>query len=63
MKLDTVVGTLDWANSPIKSVAKMAIAGGQWRVEPNGDFNLAVVSNQGMPQVPVTGPFQMKIGA
>nr|WP_246827219.1 ABC transporter substrate-binding protein [Rhizobium binae] len=62
MQLNTVVGTLDWANSPVKSVAKMAIAGGQWHVDPNGDFNLAVVANQGMPQVPVTAPFQMKIG-
>jgi branched-chain amino acid transport system substrate-binding protein len=63
MTLDTVVGTLDWANSPIKSVAKMAIAGGQWNVASSGEFDLAVVYNKGMPQVPVTAPFQMKIGA
>ncbi|WP_040440906.1 ABC transporter substrate-binding protein [Roseibium aggregatum] len=63
MTLDTVVGTLDWANSPIKSVAKMAIAGGQWHVDPNGNFDLDVVYNKEMPDVPVTAPFQMKIGA
>jgi branched-chain amino acid transport system substrate-binding protein len=62
MKVDSVVGTLDWAGSPIKSVAKMAIGGGQWHVDASGKFDLAIVNNAGMPLVPTTAKFEMKVG-
>lgn len=61
-KVDTIVGTLDWAGSPIKNVAKLAIAGGQWAVDEKGDFELNVTYNKALPQVPIDKPFQMHIG-
>ncbi|MDH6267229.1 branched-chain amino acid transport system substrate-binding protein [Rhizobium sp. SG_E_25_P2] len=62
MSLDTIVGKLDWASSPIRNVAKMAIAGGQWDVADNGDFELAVTYNKNMPTVPVDRPFSVVLG-
>ena len=31
LKMDTMVGPVDWAGSPIKNVARTQVAGGQWR--------------------------------
>lgn len=63
MSLDTIVGRLDWKASPIKSVAKMAIAGGQWRVTDDASaYDLVVTYNKNMPDVPVGADFDMVIG-
>lgn len=53
MSLDTIVGNLNWRDSPIKNVAKMAIAGGQWNVSPDGKYELAVTYNEQLPDVPI----------
>ncbi len=59
LKIDTIVGNLDWGSSPIKNVAKMAIAGGQWRVDDKENFDLAVTYNKAMPDVPVSDSFKL----
>ena len=61
-KLDTIVGTLDWQGGPIKNVAKMAIAGGQWHVDKSGNYDLAVTYNKDLPAVPVAGPLKLSVG-
>jgi branched-chain amino acid transport system substrate-binding protein len=56
MNMDTIVGKVDFKNSPIKSVATTGLAGGQWRRTPDGSrhpFELKVVSNALTPKVPV----------
>lgn len=32
MKMDTIVGAINWADTPIKNVAKTVVVGGQWRL-------------------------------
>ncbi|MGW5055564.1 ABC transporter substrate-binding protein [Actinokineospora sp. NPDC004072] len=49
-RLDTVAGPLDWPGGPAPGVARVALAGGQWR----GD-DLVVVANSGAPDAPVGG--------
>jgi branched-chain amino acid transport system substrate-binding protein len=56
LTLDTVVGTVDFANSPIGNVAKTKLVGGQWRkAESATGFDLVVVDNTGNPDVPTGG--------
>jgi branched-chain amino acid transport system substrate-binding protein len=46
--LETIVGTVDFKKSPIKSVAVTSLAGGQWRRTADGarfPFELRVVNN------------------
>ncbi len=48
LSLDTMVGKVDFKGSPIKSVAKTTLAGGQWRRAADGakhPFELLVVDN------------------
>ena len=61
-KVDTIAGTLDWKDSPIKNVAKLAIGGGQWAVDAKGDFELNVTYNKDIPAVAIDKPFQLKVG-
>ena len=59
LTLDTVVGTVDFAGSPIGNVAKTALVGGQWREAdtPTG-FDLVIVDNSGNPDVPTGGTIE-----
>ncbi|WP_229820782.1 MULTISPECIES: ABC transporter substrate-binding protein [Streptomyces] len=50
----TVVGTLDFARGPTPNTAALPLVGGQWQPGPRGP-RLAVVSNTGHPDVPLTG--------
>lgn len=57
LSLDTMVGKVDFKGSPIKSVAKTALAGGQWRRAPDGakhPFELQVVDNTLARHIPVS---------
>ena len=38
LKMDTIVGPIDFAGSPIKNVARTEVAGGQWRKTNGGKF-------------------------
>ena len=56
LTVDTIVGTVDWAGTPIGNVAKTKLVGGQWREAdtPTG-FDLVIVDNSGNPDVPTAG--------
>ena len=57
--LDTIVGRVDWVNTPIKNVSKTALVGGQWR---NSDgpraHELVITNNQQATDIPVAGEFE-----
>jgi branched-chain amino acid transport system substrate-binding protein len=56
LKLDTVVGPLDWTGGPVPNVAKTPLVGGQWRkASGKYPFELVIVSNKLAPQIPVAG--------
>jgi branched-chain amino acid transport system substrate-binding protein len=55
MKLDTVVGPLDWTSGPTPNVAKTPVVGGQWRTGQDFPFDLTIVSNTRAPNIPVAG--------
>lgn len=57
MSLDTMVGKVDFKNSPIKSVAKTALVAGQWRRNSDSarfPFELQVVDNSLAKHIPVS---------
>ena len=55
LKVDTIVGPLDWTSGPVANVSKTPLAGGQWRLAEDGQFpwDLVIVSNAGAPELPV----------
>lgn len=53
-RLDTIVGTVDWSNGPVKNVCKTPLVAGHWQRE-NGEFDLKVVTNKQAPMIPVSG--------
>ena len=55
MRLDTVVGRLDWTAGPVRGVAKTPLVGGQWRRGSNTPYELAIVSNAQHPEIPTAG--------
>lgn len=60
--IDTIVGKVDFKNSPIKSVAKTALAGGQWRRSAAGakhPYELVVVNNALAPAIPLGGELEL----
>ncbi|UWS01880.1 ABC transporter substrate-binding protein [Phaeobacter inhibens] len=53
-KLDTVVGPVDFASSPIRNVAKTQLAGGQWRKSSGKHaFELVITENTLAPDLRV----------
>jgi branched-chain amino acid transport system substrate-binding protein len=57
MKIDTIVGPLDWTSGPVPNVAKTPLVGGQWAESEGGEFpfELGIVSNSEAPQIPTVG--------
>jgi branched-chain amino acid transport system substrate-binding protein len=55
MRLDTVIGPVDFTAGPVPGVAKTPLAGGQWQAGETHPFELVVVSNARYPQVPTAG--------
>ena len=55
MKLDTVVGSLDWTSGPVPNVAKTPVVGGQWRQGTTTSYDLVIVSNKQAPNIPTAG--------
>lgn len=55
LNLNTMVGPVDFANSPIKSVAVTEVAGGQWLKADGGKFpfNLVITENVHAPSMTV----------
>ena len=62
LKLQTVIGQLDFANSGIKNVSKMRVVGGQWRVGTNGKPELFITHNKTAPEIPVQRAFSLLKG-
>ena len=58
-RTDTVIGTVDFAGSPLKSVGLTHTVGGQWRKATEGafEYNLEIVDNSTNPQVGTTADF------
>lgn len=55
LKLDTVVGTVDFTSGPVKNVAKTPLTGGQWRLQDDGSYDLVIVANPDTPEIPLGG--------
>lgn len=56
--LDTIVGSVNWANGPINNVTKTPLVAGQWQKE--GDtFDLKIVTNSAAPNIPLTGELKL----
>ena len=55
MKIDTVVGPLDWTGGPVPNVATTPLVGGQWRTGTSNPFELVIVSNLRHPAIPAAG--------
>ena len=54
LALDTVVGPVNFAASPVKSVAMTGLVGGQWRkLGGKYPYELKIVTNLTMPSIPV----------
>ncbi|WP_404405144.1 ABC transporter substrate-binding protein [Pelagibacterium halotolerans] len=54
LNVDTVIGPVNFASSPVKSVAITPIVGGQWRRSSGQyDYDLRVVNNANMPAIPL----------
>jgi branched-chain amino acid transport system substrate-binding protein len=55
LRIDTVVGPLDWTTGPVPNVAKTPLVGGQWRTGTENPFDLVIVSNTQHPEIPAAG--------
>jgi branched-chain amino acid transport system substrate-binding protein len=54
-KMNTVVGPIQWTGQPFPNVAKTKLVGGQWKKSTAFPYELVVVSNKALPEVPVAG--------
>ena len=62
-RLDTLVGRIAWDGTGVppfaaKNVAKTKLVGGQWRRPEGGGFDLVVVENAALPDVPLGGKME-----
>jgi branched-chain amino acid transport system substrate-binding protein len=57
-QLDTVVGTLDWSTGPVPNVAKTRLVGGQWREGSDYPYEIVIVANDDLPEVPTGGSLE-----
>lgn len=55
MRLDTIVGPLDWTKGPVRNVAKTPLVGGQWRLGGKHKYDLVITSNDLAPTIPKGG--------
>ncbi|MDP5220707.1 ABC transporter substrate-binding protein [Ruegeria sp. 2205SS24-7] len=56
--LDTIVGTVNWADGPINNVTKTPLVAGQWQKEGDA-FDLKIVANSAAPNIPVTADLKL----
>jgi branched-chain amino acid transport system substrate-binding protein len=54
-QLDTVVGNLDWSTGPVPNVAKTKLVGGQWRTGTDYPYEIVIVANDDLSDVPTGG--------
>jgi branched-chain amino acid transport system substrate-binding protein len=58
LRINSVVGPLDWTSGPVPNVATTPLVGGQWRSGTNNPFELVIVSNRRSPEIPAGGTVQ-----
>lgn len=58
-KLNSIVGTINWQNSPIKNVAKTPLVGGQWTKGTKYKYDLLVVNNSTAKMIPVQSKLKL----
>ena len=56
--LDTIVGSVNWANGPINNVTKTPLVAGQWQREA-GIFDLKIVANSEATEILLTGEIKL----
>jgi branched-chain amino acid transport system substrate-binding protein len=54
LKLNTLVGPLDWTKGPVPNVTKTPLVGGQWRSSSSAQsgYDLVIVTNSGHKNIP-----------
>jgi branched-chain amino acid transport system substrate-binding protein len=62
-KLDTVVGPIEWNGKNLppfaaKNIAKTPLVGGQWRLRPDGKYDIVITDNKTAPEIPVGGKME-----
>ncbi len=57
--LETVVGTVDFAGSKIRNVARTPLVAGQWGKGTKFRYELKIVDNSYAPQIPVQGKLRL----
>ena len=55
LKVDTIVGPVDFTSGPVPNVAKTPMVGGQWRLQDDGSYQLVIVTNGGHTEIPTGG--------
>ena len=55
---ETIVGTVQWTGEPFPNVAKTKLVGGQWKPGTDFPYDLVVVSNAALPDVPIGGELE-----
>jgi len=64
LNTETIIGTVNFAQSPVKSVAMTGIVGGQWRaLGGKHPYELQVVNNATLPQIPLDAEMVLLGGA
>ena len=56
--LNTIVGPIQWTGEPFPNVAKTKLVGGQWKKGTQFPYELVVVSNKALTDVPVAGQLE-----
>jgi len=56
--LDTIVGNIQWTGEPFPNVAKTKLVGGQWKPGTDYPYDLVVVGNTAIPDVPTGGTLE-----
>ncbi len=56
--LNTIVGNVNWKDSPIPNVSKTPVVGGQWRLGGDYMYDMVIINNDLAPEVPLGGDMQ-----
>ena len=59
MKMDTIVGAINWKDTPIKNVSKTSLVAGQWRLGGDFKYQLLVVNNNADPRIPLQAEMKL----
>lgn len=57
-RLDTITGPVSWGAGPIPNVTETPLVGGQWLRGDDFPYELAIVTNEGAPEIATTAAYQ-----